>query len=416
MKKIIYLALLAVFFLSISAPSFAKLTVVPGVSVKEEYNDNIFLDVSSKEDDFITTVSPGVELEYSHGKSLDMRLDYGLNFRFYSDHSNLNDTSIRETQNVEFQSQARPFNRVFIDISDVYDRVPVDVRERFAIDNAYSNMTDRNTFSVSPYMILPLTSTISTTIGYSYSNIWHRAEEPVDSYSHSAFMTIDKRFSSKINAALKYRYLAYRPELSGDGTSVNEYDRHEGSVGIVYQATEGFRINGEVGRSQTDFQGTDNTKTTFWNIGTDYNFGSSNIGATYNYSLNDSPISGSFKSSRIDLRLETGRVLRLIVNPYYSSDKYININRKDKITGVAFNISKPLSGKVNASLDAELERQELLPEDEKVRRYSLGSSLDYRLSEGITAGIGYRYNERDSDTGADEFQNNIVRLQAKLTF
>ena len=332
MKKVICLAFLTLFFLSIPASSFAKFTVVPAVSVQEEYNDNIFLDSSGEEDDFITTVSPEVKLEYSPDKSLDMRLDYSLNFRYYRDHSNLNDTDIRETQNVEFQSQARPFNRVFIDISDVYDRVPVDVRERFALDNAYFNMTDRNTFSVSPYMILPLTSTISTTIGYSYSNIWHRDEEPVDSYSHSAYMTIDKRFSSKINAVLKYRYLAYRPELSGDGTAVNEYDRHEGSVGIVYQATSGFKFNGEVGRSQTDFQGTDNTKTTFWNIGTDYNFGSSNIGAKYNYSLNDSPISGAFKRSRIDLRLETGRVLRLIVNPYYSSDKYININRDRKST------------------------------------------------------------------------------------
>ena len=416
MRKIICLAFLAVFFLSISARSFAAFTVVPSVSVKEEYNDNIFLDDSGEEDDFITTVSPRVELEYSPNKSLDLSLDYSLKFRFYSDHDELNDTSIRDTQNINFRSQVRPFNRVFIDISDVYERVSVDVREKFAIDNAYFNMTDRNTFSVSPYIILPLTPAISTTIGYSYGNVWHRDEALIDSDSHSAYLTLDKIFSSKTSAALKYRYFAYRPELSNDGAAVDEYDRHEGSVEIVYQATQDFKINGQVGRSHTDFRGTEDTKITFGDIGMDYSFGSSNIGGGYNYSLNDSPISGSFKSSRIDLRLETGRVLRLMVNLYYSSDKYININREDKVAGLAFNISKTLSKKISVSLDGEVERRELLPQDEKVYRYSLGSNLDYRLSETITAGIGYRYNERDSDTGTDEFQNNIVWLQAKLTF
>ena len=416
MKNIIRFGLLIVILISTIELSFAKLTVVPGISVKEEYNDNIFLDSSGEEDDFITTVSPEIELEYSPNRLLDLSLDYGLNFRFYSRHSSLNDTSIRETQNIEFQSQLRPFNRVFIDISDVYDRVPVDVRERFAIDNAYFNMTDRNTFSFSPYMILPLTSTISTTIGYGYGNIWHKNKETVDSYTQSAYLRLNKRFSSKINGTLRYDYIAYRPDLSDDEPAVREYDRHEGSAGIVYRFNPDFEMNGEVGRLWTDFQTGEDAKLTFWNVATDYRFGSTNIGAGYSYSFDDSATSGAFKRSRVDLNLETGRVLRLLINPYYYNDEYININRKDKTTGVTFDVSRPLSEKISASLNGVLERQKFSPEDEKVYRYSLGSALDYRLSRSITTSIGYRYNSRNSDVDTEDFHNNIAWLQAKLTF
>ncbi len=174
MKKIVYfIALFIICLLSAGKPAFAKLEITPKVSVGGEYNDNIYLTETDREDDFIAKISPAILLKYSI-QPLDLSLDYSLNFRFYGNHSDLNETSLGEVQAVQFKNQYRPLKFLFIDLYDTYKRVPVDVRRPFAFDNTVVNMTESNTFSVSPYVVLPLTSATSIITGYTYSNKWYK--------------------------------------------------------------------------------------------------------------------------------------------------------------------------------------------------------------------------------------------------
>ncbi|MEN8264151.1 MAG: TIGR03016 family PEP-CTERM system-associated outer membrane protein [Nitrospirota bacterium] len=415
MKKIIFF-IIAMFLLSTASISIAKFSIIPSVDLKEEYNDNIFLTESDREDDFITTAFPKVELKYYLNKYLDLDLDYGLRFNFYSRHDELNDTSIRETQNIKFKAQARPVNRIFIDISDRYERVPTDVRDSVAEGNVFFNMTDRNTFFVSPYTELPVTSTVSTRIGYSYSNMWHRDDGLVDYDRHSAFLFLNKRFSAKINGTLGYNYEVYRPESTEGRGNIEEYDRQRGYAGIVYRLNQNFEMSGEIGETWTDFDESDDSQNPFWNVEAAYSFGSSEIGTAYSYILDDSVTNGSYKKQRIDLRFETGKKLVLEINPYYETGKYLNADREDRITGVNLNISRSISEKIKAAFNGVLEELEFLPEGEDVIRYSAGISLDFMLSRSITAGLGYRYNRRDSDIDYTDFHNNIASLKAKLIF
>jgi hypothetical protein len=63
------------------------------VTVGEEYNSNIFLTNSNREDDFITNVSTG--LTYSKvDKNYGIDLNFQLGYVFYADHHNLNFLSI----------------------------------------------------------------------------------------------------------------------------------------------------------------------------------------------------------------------------------------------------------------------------------------------------------------------------------
>lgn len=411
-KKAIYLGPCIAFLISTATPALAKLTISPSISLREEYNDNIFLTRTDREYDLITEIMPALSLTYSISH-LDLNLDYGLNFKFYSRHSELNETGISETQTLKFQNQIRPLKSFFIDISDVYQRVPIDIRRPVALENIFVNMTDSNTFTISPYIEYPLTSTLSTRLGYSYSNVWYKDEEGNDSDSHSAFLSFNKQFSSRINATLKYDYLAYRPEKTDD------YDRHQGSVGVTYQVTPNFQINGEIGEAKFDYKTAKDTTTTFWNIGTDYVFRiteGTSLGVNYGSSFHDSVTSGAYKSQRLDLRFKTGQRLKISVNPYYSIDKYIETNRKDKVTGIAVDISRALTGRINASLNGLCERQRFLPGDEEVHRYNFGSSLDYQLSPRIITSLGYTHNNTNSNIDTNDFHNNAVWLQARITF
>ena len=414
MNKYIYTGLLALVLILTSTYSFAKFTITPGIDVKGEYNDNISLDDTDKKDDFITTLRPDIKLEYSPNNSLNLSLDYSLNFRHYTRHRNLS----KETHSVKMNASAKPFKRVLIDVTDIYARVPIDIRNKYVSDNIITNMTDSNAFSISTSMVLPMTAALSTTAGYTYSDLWFKDEGSTDSETHSVFLVLNDRISSKINGALKYNFSAYRPDLTGQGT-VFKYDRHDGSLAIEYRIASNFGVDGEFGESWIDYDTRDNSRMTFWNVGADYKFtiiSDASIEIDYSRSLSDSPTSGASRNRRGDMFFRAGNILKLTVNPYFSDNIYFNVARTDKIKGINVDVSMPVTGKVTLLLNGLREDQTFIPEEEKVRRYSLGCSFDYKLSSKITAGIGYKYNGRNSNINTEDFNNNIGWLQAKVSF
>lgn len=415
MKKYIYAGFLALVLILTSSHSFAKFTITPGIDVRGEYNDNIFLEKSDTDDDYITTLRPNIMLEYTPNSSLDLSLDFGADLKYYSSYNNLND----KTPRAEMSASARPFRRVFIDVTDIYTRVPIDIRNQFALENTLTNMTDSNSFLLSTSVVLPVTTAVSTTAGYNYHNQWFQDAGNTGSETHSIFVLLNARYSSKMNRSLKYSYSAYRPDLSGRQDAVVEYNKNAVSAVLEYQIASNFEVNGELGGSLTDYSTRNNSEMFFGNFGADYTFkfiSGASLGINYSRSLRDSPTSGAARSHRGDLFFRVDNILKLTVNPYFIDDTFVNAARKDKIEGINVNVSRPMGSKTTLLLNGSLEKQRFMPEGEKVGRYSLGCSLDYKLSSKITTGIGYRYSGRKSNIDTEEFNNNIGWLQARVSF
>jgi hypothetical protein len=421
MKIIIIFVLCFTALLLVKAtPVIAKnLSINSSIQLQEKYTDNLFLTKTNREHDYITTISPSIGVKYKPNGTLDLNFNYGINFRFYTRHSELNDTSIGETQNIRFHTTLKPLNRVVIDISDIYEKVPVDERRPVAFENFVVNMTDSNRFNVSPYIEIPLTKTISSRFGYSYNNVWFKNDEANDYYSHSAFSKITKRFPQGISTYLNYRYYAYRP-YDPDA----EYDKHLGSVGadLDLQAVRGLTVYAEAGISRFDYSYQDDETFDFWNVGIKADrkiqvTGNISLRAGYGTSFHDSNTEGVAKREKVDLSLmyETDGQFKLTINPYYVTDEFLTTEREDKIIGVAINCSKPLTRKITPSIRGLWERHELLPEDETRNRYSVHVSFDYRLSKRITTGVGYIFNTRTSSIEENEYHNNIVLVNAKMT-
>ncbi len=419
MKKFICSCVLILSLFAYINTSFAKFNIVPQIALREEYNDNIFLTASDKEHDYISVISPGLLLEYSPNSALDLSLDYALNFRFYSRNGNLNNTSIKETQNIIFKGQARPVKRVFIDVTDTYSKVPIDVRRRVSSENVSVNMTENNVFTISPYTILPLSSTLSTRLGYKYDNTSYSSDQNTDSERHSAFLTLNKKFSSKLNGEITYTYYKYIPESETNSDVIKDYNSHRGTMAASYQITPDFSVNGEIGKAKYNYKSGRDLEADFWNINSDYRFRiteSTSLTAGYSTSLKDSSTSGVYKGRRFDVIFKTGKVLKLSVDSYHSTDKYLRADREDRAYGITASIMQPLTPKINLLIDGLWERQKFLPKEEKIRRYNAGINLDYRITQKITAGLGYRNNNRNSSTDTKDFTNNIISLQAKLVF
>ncbi|MBC8549570.1 MAG: TIGR03016 family PEP-CTERM system-associated outer membrane protein [Nitrospira sp.] len=439
MKRII-IPLVAVLGLLIStdmAFSQSKYKLLPSFSLKEEYNDNILLTLNDREDDFITEASPALKLEYHPNSVFDLDLMYRLEFEIYSQNSENND----ETHYVNLKSQIRPFNRVFIDLSDSYNRVSVDARSASGIDNSLVNKTEKNVFSVTPYVQFPLGSpSLTATMGYGYKNIWYKSALGNDANSHELFATISKRFQSKTEASVTYNFLSYST------VAINEYDRHAISAAASYMAASNIKLWGTAGYSSIDFKTAASENKGSWQAGIDYDLQDTAISSGGSYSVSyvtseadavsySSPSAEQFTENPardfdtstsigtglserrvLNIYLNAGMKYKLRMNAYHTEEKEIKTSRSDRIQGVSLMVSSKLTPKVMVSVDTLFEDQRFEPEHDKVGRFSLGGNLNYRVSEKINASLGYRFNKRETDKNTDEYFNNIVSLFAQVNF
>jgi uncharacterized protein (PEP-CTERM system associated) len=194
--------LLLIFCLTLVSISYAELRVTPSVSIREEYDDNIFLASDNEEGDFITSIYPSINLSYTTN-FVTLSLDYGMNFRLYMHNSYLNETDLADTQRAKLDSTISLYREIlFLKVFDEYARIPIDVRRQTAIDNAFVNMTDINRFRVNPYLELPLSSTLKLRTGYSYENIWYRYKEGDSAQIHLITTGLLKELSPKLSASL----------------------------------------------------------------------------------------------------------------------------------------------------------------------------------------------------------------------
>jgi hypothetical protein len=91
LKKIKYsiFILILSFFFSFKLAIGDEFKLIPSISLKEEYNDNLFFTERDKEKDFITTISPGLELS-NKTERLDLNLLAQLNKLIYGKNDELN--------------------------------------------------------------------------------------------------------------------------------------------------------------------------------------------------------------------------------------------------------------------------------------------------------------------------------------
>ncbi len=135
MKKYVVAVLIFLLF-AVKTYAASEYTVEPSLSLSEEYNDNLFLTRSDRISDFISYVSPGIDLSAKSINS-ELRLSYSPTFSFYGSHNELNDTAHRFAVNGTFtlseKLSSNP-NRQLCkssetsDIRDIPDIGPVTVR------------------------------------------------------------------------------------------------------------------------------------------------------------------------------------------------------------------------------------------------------------------------------------------------
>ena len=75
--------LLTLLLLACTTQAWAEFTLSKGITLRQEYNDNVDLDAEDEEDDFITIITPRIGLTWSLRDFLDISLSLSLDIREY---------------------------------------------------------------------------------------------------------------------------------------------------------------------------------------------------------------------------------------------------------------------------------------------------------------------------------------------
>jgi hypothetical protein len=408
-KRSIILFTLTIFCFILSSPVWAEFRLTPSISLREEYDDNIFLTSENEEEDFITTVTPAISLGYDTER-LKLALDYSFIAWLYMHNSRENEIS----HNARLDSTLAVLRDIlFLKVTDTYSRVTIDQRRQVVQDNRFVNTTDSNRFSINPYLEYPLSGTLKIKTGYTYENIWYKEEEGDDEESHLMTAGVVKEISPKLTASLFYTYSIHDLKTKGDN---EDYDRQDVTFGANYQLTQKLSINGSYGHAWLDYKERDNYDSDTWDANANYQITeavSFKIGYARNFF--SSVDAGTSKSETVFASLARQGTISLSLRAFKQNDTYIEQDREDEATGVAATASYPITPNLTGRVTGLYTYYKFLPENEKVHRYGAGLSLDYALRI-TTVSIGYAYNLNNSTVDNNDYTNNIVWVQTKFTF
>ncbi len=408
-KKVLYLLFLIFVLPLTSSIAMAGFHITPSISVRQEYNDNIYLTPNNEEDAFITTIIPAVNLTYEASR-FTLSLDYSLHFKFYSNNSNLNETSLSRVQRVHLDSMVNIYREiVFIHITDDYRRVPIDDRSNTAVDNELTNMTDSNTFVFNPYILYPLTATLQVRADYIYENIWYKHKSGDDTENHTLSVDLIKEFTPTLKGELSFSYLMHRPDLT------EEYDRQSIEGTLEFEASQDLTITGGMGYTWFDFDMSPDSDESFWNVGAEYKLSEAlALASNYTVYFVDSVRNGTYKSRTLEGSLTYSKFITTKITLRKSKSEYLNSSRLDKSRGIDVDFSMPLTDRLTCSAAGSYTYFKFYPEGRKDKRYSARVSVDYEMRIA-TLSFGYTFNKNNSTDNTYDYDNNIVWVHARLS-
>ncbi len=233
-----YRSIILVIIFLVACPAFAwgnEFRIVPCLSVKEEYNNNIFLSSSDKKDDFITTLSPGLEM-VNNTERINMDVLARLDRIEYTNNRDLSATD--QTYNGSLQYLLTPLLRLSAAAGYIKDSRPDRAIETTGI---VLSAVPRQNITSSLSADYQLTEKAALSASYGYGRDQFTSEKYLDDTSHN------------VNAGLVYDLGTYFPAVKGRiNATYSDYSFIGSDIGSV-TGTVGFsRDFNEVWSIQAD--------------------------------------------------------------------------------------------------------------------------------------------------------------------
>ncbi len=398
--------LVSLFLLASSPDVFAgEFSFHPSIAVSEEYTDNVYETRDNKRYDFITRVMPGIALTYN-AQLCDWDLRYVYEYRYYARNSRTDDNP----QSLNLHGLTRVIKDLFfLDISDVYDRVSLDVSRDRTTEGLFIDQSDTNTFIASPYFQFRPGPNTTLRTGYRYRNVWYKDPTGIDRRQHIGFAEANYEYSSRLTYTASYTYT--------HENSINPNYRHAPYVGFRYEYKDRSFILAQAGYTwfKTKYHG--DFDYPFWNVGITHTMGTYTVSLASVVLYPEDPESSVTRETDYTLNLTKdfgrGNVGLAVSYAKFAGDVTDVENRY--AAGVTARYD--LGARLVANLSAGVEKYDHIETNTYTRRIYVNPSLTYRLPKEISLILSYYYADYYSPLlYEDNYSLNRVILEARKTF
>ena len=404
------LLVLALLLLTALPAAAGEFDVEYGLTLSEEYNDNVFLAPRGEVDDYITRARPSVHLVYE-APVWQWDFAYTYDYRYYAQQSRDDDSA--HTLSLSNRTHlVRDF--LFLNLRDDYRRVSLDTTRDYTVQSLFLNQTDTNDLIVSPYTVFNLTSQTSGTAGYEYRNVWYKETAARSKNEHALFADLSDQLSVRTA-------LTGGARLSREDSETLTYEKAEIYAGPRYEYAEDSFLWLFLGSSWFWSDEWKNEQQGFWDVGIAHKF------VTYSLSFNaaltyiDDPIRVRRREDRYvaTFRKETDRIrLEAIAGRWEYRDiltKRLQNTRHGLQGSVGYDFTQALRGTYSLRIDRY--------EDNRARTSSMVyiNQLrgEYLFPANTVLALDYRFDHGYSPDAVNygmNYDNNRVVLEIRKTF
>jgi hypothetical protein len=382
-----------------------EFSLKPSIAVSEEFTDNVYESREDRKSEFITHLMPGLALKYN-APLWDWDLAYTFDYRYYARNSH----SDESTHNLAATGKIRIIEDLFfLDLSDTFSRVSLDVSRDYTQEGLFENQTDSNTVTASPYFVFHPGAQTTIKTGYRYTNVWYRNPAAIDKREHSGFFNASYEYSPKLSFNADYLY-TYQ-------SSINPYNRHTPSAGLRYEYADKCFIFGQGGYTWVDYRDSPDFNSSYWNAGLTHDFDPYSLTVNVGVQYPEDPLSGFTKETNYNLALN--RTLErggIGLSVYYSDYDGETVDRTKKY-GVGLTGNYELTEKLGSRLGANVERYEYRYGSGHTRRIYISPGLTYSLPWESSLSLTYSYIDYHSASRyEDNYAVNRVVLEVRKVF
>lgn len=388
------------------------------LGIGQSYDSNVFLN-SLKRDDFITRISPALAFKYQN-KLLDWSLGSSLDYQHYAKKTRTEDLSYGLNTNARVNLY-RDF--AFIDISDSYTQTSQSTAVDYRTLSSSVNVTDLNTFRVSPRLEIPLTSRIRFNPQYAYTNFWYPSHANQNRQNHSVSTDFSYELYSGLTPALGYNFVRM------DGQFI-KYDQHYPFFRVNY-LSDRVTLSSAVGYSRLILDSGATASNAVWDASIAYRLSNMSFTLATSSDVDQSAFLDSAqpgKAPQMVTNYSLGltrefRKMALALSIYYrdNTDSQ-SLNLLSRRSGVTGSLTQTLSSRLSGVLTYRLERsyQSNLNPEIRTVLYQLGYGVSYNFGNEWNASGNYSYtNSGSSDSVASTVTNytdNKVSFAASKSF
>ncbi len=421
-------------WLSIQA-SAADYEFKPFVSLSEEITDNIYEVATGRRSDFTTRVRPGATYRY---KSPLWTWDaaYTFEYRNYARGSNgdeyNHDGSLKG-------NIALVDNFFFLDLSDTYKRVTLDVARNAATETSlFVNQSDQNVALFSPYLLWRLRGDNTLKTGYSFTDTRYfgvngtdktgtassQGTNGIDKQEHRGYADLTNEVTSKLSLTTGYAFTRLESDPNQNNNSVsNRYNKHDLSGGFKYEYADKSFISAQIGNSWQKFDNGENVSNLFWNAAIIHDFNGAVVGTLETkVAFTEDPLVVSTMETTYRARLDKTFSRGIIGGAVFYSE-YVNTQTDamdHRAQGVSANGRYEIMQNVTATLATSVEKYSQQTVSQQTTtgypyRLTGTGGLSFAFNKELTLALTYtyvaeRYGFRDA-AGATEINKGVVEVK-----